>query len=190
MNEYKEYIEVIKQNLDAYRFNHCLCVAECAKKLAEKYGCDAEKAYVAGILHDVTKNDSSEKHLDFFKEHNIKLTVVEMSNHKLFHAISGAYYVKNVLKNDDEDIFNAIRYHTTGRAGMSLLEKVIFIADFISDDRNYNGIDEIRRAAWENLEKAMMIGLDFTIKEIVGRRQTLHPDSVDLYNELILEGIQ
>ena len=190
MNDSNNYINIIKQRLDSYRFNHSICVAECAKKLAAKYGCDEEKAYVAGILHDVMKNTPAEEQLDFFKEHRVELTDVEKSNPKLYHAISGAYFVKDVLKINDAQIFHAIRYHTTGRAGMSLLEKVIFIADFISDDRDYNGIEEIRQAAWESLEKAMMIGLDFTIKEIVGRRQTLHPDSVDLYNELILEGIK
>lgn len=183
-----QYIEIIKSRLDQYRFNHSICVAQCAVKLSEKYGCDPEKAYVAGILHDVMKNTLPDEQLKFLSEHNVTLSSVEKSNPKLYHAISGAYYIKDVLKIDDEDIFNAVRFHTTGRANMSLLEKVIFIADFISDDRCYNGIEEIRSAAWESLEKAMMIGLDFTIKEIVGKKQTLHPDSIDIYNELILEG--
>ena len=183
-----DYVELIKMRLDSYRFRHSLCVADCAKKLARQYGCDEKKAYTAGILHDVMKNTSPDEQLAFLEEHGVELNGIERSNPKLYHAISGAYYVKDVLNVEDEDIFNAIRFHTTGRAGMSLLEKVIFIADFVSDDRCYNGIDEIRDAAWKSLEKAMMIGLDFTIKEIVGKRQTLHPDSVNLYNELILEG--
>lgn len=182
------YIEIIKSRLDPYRFHHSLCVADCAKKLAAKYGCNEDKAYTAGILHDIMKNAPPDEQLEFLEKQNVELSPVEKSNSKLYHAISGAYYIKNIIKIDDEDIFNAVRYHTTGRANMSLLEKVIFIADFVSDDRDYNGIEEIRQAAWESLEKAMMIGLDFTIKEIVGRRQTLHPDSINLYNELILEG--
>ena len=182
------YVDVIKERLDPYRLHHSLCVSECAKKLAVKYGCDEQKAYVAGILHDVMKNTAPGEQLEFLRSQSVELTDVEKSNTKLYHAVSGAYYVKNVLNIDDEDIFNAVRFHTTGRANMSLLEKVIFIADFISDDRDYNDIETIRSAAWESLEKAMMIGLDFTLKEIVGRRQTLHPDSINLYNELILEG--
>ena len=185
-----QYIEIIKTRLDSYRFHHSLCVAQCAKKLAGQYGCDPEQAYVSGILHDVMKKTPPDEQLVFLNEHDVVLSPVELSNPKLYHAISGAYYTKDVLNIDDEDVFNAIRYHTTGRANMSQLEKVIFIADFISDDRDYNGIEEIRSAAWESLEKAMMIGLDFTIKEIVGKRQTLHPDSIELYNELILEGIK
>lgn len=182
------YVDVIKERLDPYRLRHSLCVADCAKKLASNYGCDAEKAYTAGILHDVMKNTPPDEQLEFLRCVGVELTEVEKSNPKLYHAISGAYYVRNVLNIDDGDIFNAVRYHTTGRANMSLLERVIFIADFISDDRDYPDIEVIRKAAWESLEKAMMIGLDFTIKEIVGRRQTLHPDSINLYNELILEG--
>lgn len=183
----KDYIEIIRQRLDPYRFYHSMCVADCAKKLAKKYGCDEGKAYTAGILHDVMKNTPHDEQLEFLKKLNVKLCDVELANPKLYHAISGAYYVKNELKIDDESIFNAIRYHTTGRAGMSLLEKIIFVADFVSEDRNYNGIDEIRAASEENLEKAMMIGLDFTIKEIVDKKQSLHIDSVKTYNELILE---
>lgn len=182
-----DYIEIIKKRLDPYRFYHSMCVAECAKKLAKKYGCDEEKAYTAGVVHDIMKNTPPDEQLEFLEKLSVKLSNAELANPKLYHAISGAYYVKNELKIDDEDIFNAVRYHTTGREGMSVLEKVIFVADFVSEDRNYNGIDEIRAASEESLEKAMMIGISFTIKEIVDKKQSLHIDSVKTYNELILE---
>lgn len=183
-----KYIEIIKQRLNPYRFNHSVCVAKCAEKLAEIYNADVQKAYVAGILHDIMKNTPDKEQLDYLKKHNVVLTETELSNPKLYHAISGAYYVKNELKIEDREIIDAIRFHTTGRAKMSLLEKVIYVADFISDDRDYNGIGEIRQAAYRSLEEAMMIGLEFSIQEITQKKQTLHPDSVDAYNELILEG--
>lgn len=182
-----DYIEIIKPRLDAYRLHHSVCVCECAKKLARLYNCDEEKACTAGILHDIMKNTSNEEQLKYLDKCGVSLSKIEISNPKLYHAISGAYYVKKELKIDDEDIFNAIRFHTTGRENMSLLEKVIYIADFVSDDRDYDGIDEIRQAAFRNLEEAMMIGVKFSIEEIVGRQQTVHPDSINLYNELILE---
>ena len=182
-----KYIEIIKQRLNPYRFNHSVCVAECAVKLAEIYGADVKKAYVAGDLHDIMKNTPDEEQLDYLKDLDVSLNKTELSNPKLYHAISGAHYIKNELKIDDKEIFDAIRFHTTGRAKMSLLEKVIYVADFISDDRSYNGIDEIRAAAYRSLEEAMMIGLEFSIQEITQKKQTLHPDSVDAYNELILE---
>ena len=183
----EEFKRVIKERLKEKRYVHSINVAKCAAKLAEIYGCDAQKAYTAGILHDVMKNSDDEEQLDMIEKSGIILSDEEKHNKKLWHAISGEAYMRNVLCVRDEEILDAVRYHTTAKKNMSLLAKVIYIADYISDDRDYPGIDEIRSAAYESLEKAMMIGLEFSIGEIVERRQVLHPDSVDAYNELILK---
>lgn len=188
MSKNEEYIEIIRKRLNPNRFHHSLCVADEAKKLAEKYGCDAEKAYTSGILHDIMKNTPDAEQLEFLASQNVQLTDIEKSNPKLWHAISGAVYIKNIL-NEDEKIVNAVRYHTTGKAGMTTLEKVLYIADYISADRTYDGIEEIREAAYRSLEEAMMIGLQFSICEITERKQVVHPDSINTYNELILEGL-
>ena len=190
MSDYSknDFINIIKPHLNSDRFHHSICVAECAENLAKLYGGDEEKAFTAGILHDIMKNTSDEKQLEVINQNGIKLNDVELSNPKLYHAISGSVYVRTELNISDEDILNAIRYHTTGRAGMSLLEKIIYVADFVSEDRSYNGIEEIREASLRSLEEAMMIGLEFSIQEITNKKQTLHLDSVSAYNELILRG--
>lgn len=184
----EEFINLIKEKLQESRFVHSLNVAACAKKLAKKYGCDEEKAYTAGLLHDVMKNADDSEQLNMIEKAGMELTACEKANKKLWHAIAGTALIKKELNVKDEDIINAVRYHTTARENMSTLEKVIYVADFISDDRHYPGVEEVREAAEISLEKAMMIGLEFCIHEIVERKQILHPDSVDAYNEIVISG--
>ena len=100
--------------------------------------------------------------------------------------MSGAVYVKYVMGIGNGEIINAVRYHTTGRAGMSLNEKVVYTADFISAERDYSDVDIMRGLAALSLDKAMEYALRFTIPDLIKKRRTVHPDSVALYNELVL----
>ena len=182
----EEFKSLIKEKLKESRYIHSLNVADSARELALLYGCDEEKAYTAGLLHDVMKNASAEEQLDVINKAAWQLTEAEKANDKLWHAIAGAAFMKTELGIDDDDLIEAVRYHTTARKNMSVLEKVIYVADFVSADRNYPEVDEVRQASRQSLEKAMMLGLEFCIQEIAKRRQILHPDSVDAYNEIIL----
>ncbi len=183
----EEFKNLIKGKLKESRYIHSLNVADSAKLLAAKYGCDEEKAYTSGLLHDVMKNADDEEQLEVISKAGWVLTDCEKANKKLWHAVAGAAFMKTELGIEDEDMIEAVRYHTTARKNMSVLEKVIYVADFVSADRNYPEVDEVRAAADESLEKAMMLGLEFCIQEIAKRRQILHPDSVDAYNEIILK---
>lgn len=186
--DYSEYKDIIRTRMGDKRYNHSLNVAESAVMLAEKYGADKKKAYLAGLLHDICKETPENEQLKIMTDFGIIISNVEKSAFKLWHAMSGAAYVKNVLKIDDQDIINAIRYHTTARAGMSLLEKVIYLADFISADRSYDGVDELRSAADQSMDKAMDIALTFSIVELIGQGKAIHPDTVFAYNELAMNG--
>ena len=182
----EEFRKLIEEKLNENRYIHSLNVADSAKELAKMYGCDEDKAYTAGLLHDVMKNASDFEQLNVIARAGEELTSCEKANKKLWHAIAGTAFLKTELNVKDEDILNAVRYHTTARENMSTLEKVIYVADFISADRNYPGVEEVREAAEDSLEKAMMIGLEFCIHEIVEKKQILHPDSVDAYNEIVI----
>ena len=149
-----EYKDIIKPKLTERRYIHSLCVADEAVKLAEKYGCDKEKAYTAGILHDIIKDTPKEEMLKMFDDFGIILTGVEKQAPKLWHAILGSEYIKRVLKINDDEIISAVRYHTTAKAGMTLLEKVIYLADFTSADRDYNGVDDMRQFVMQDLNLA------------------------------------
>lgn len=186
-SKYQSYIDLIKSKLSPYRFNHSVEVAKSAVYLAEKYSGDSEKMYVAGLLHDVLKEADRDETFYYVDKYVIPLTVLEEVTPKLWHAIVGAEFIKNELHIDDEDIITAVRYHTTGRKNMTLGEKILFIADFISADRDYNGADEMRERAERSLECAMDMGLSFTIADLVEQGRPVHPDTVDAYNDIKLQ---
>lgn len=182
----EDYKSIIRPMMSERRYNHCVNVSAEAVRLAEKYGGDTEKAAVAGILHDITKEVDFENQLQIIKSGDIILTEVEKSTTKLWHAISGSVYVKNILGITDSDIINAIRYHTTGRANMSLLEKIIFLADFTSVERDYPDVDVIREKAEISLEEGMLYGIQFTLDKLLERQGLLSVDAVEAYNEILL----
>lgn len=183
----EKIITLIRSKLSADRFNHSLNVADSAKELALSYGADADKAYTVGLLHDVMKNASEEEQLGVLSEAGIELMPVERENKKLWHAIAGAAYVKFVMGIDDRDIIRAVRYHTTGRSGMSLLERIVYLADYISADRNYNGVEDMRRLCKSDSDEAILYALTFGIPDLVSKGRVIHPDSIDLYNEVIIK---
>lgn len=189
MNQWtdEKITELIRQRLKKERFIHSVNVAKCAGELADIYGADKEKCFTAGLLHDIMKNAPEEEHKEIFALSETRLSPDEMQNKKLWHAMSGAGYIKYKMGIDDEEIISAVRYHTTGRAGMSLMEKIIFVADFVSEERDYDDVDVMRGLAAISLEKAMLYALRYTIPDLIKKEQTIHKDSIGLYNQLILE---
>lgn len=182
----QKYLETIRVLLDDYRFNHSICVADEAKRLCERYGGDAEKAYVTGLLHDITKNFKREEHLRIFESSAIILSELEMNSDKLWHSLSGAEYVRLNFGLDD-DIISAIKYHTTARAGMSHLEKIIYLADYTSADRNYPDVDVMRRLVDNSIEEAMYYALKYTISDLLNKSSAVHPNTFEAYNEICLK---
>lgn len=187
MYDTEAYIKLIKERLSDYRFYHSMCVAESAVQLAKRYGADEEKARVAGILHDVMKEESKKAQLAVIEKAGMKMTELEKKNKKVYHQMSGAAYVKEELGITDEEIINAIRYHTTGRRGMSLMEKIIYLADFISADRDYEDVDVMRRKVDEGMEEGMLYAFRYTIVDLVNQCKEIHPDTLDAYNWVIEE---
>ena len=187
MNRDAEYIEILKERLTERRFIHSLNVAKSAKELAIIYGCDPEKAYTVGLIHDCCKDEPAGLQLSYMIENGVELTDCEINTPKLYHAICGSVFAQKVFGVTDEDMLNAVRYHTTGRKNMSLLEKVVFIADFISEERDYNGVEIMREKAKRSLDEAIIEGLSFTIKDLIERERIIHPDTVDAYNSAMFE---
>lgn len=181
-----EFLEEIKKRLNPDRLYHSLNVADEAKKLAKHYGADEQKAFTAGLLHDILKNTPDSELLQYFKRNGIMLNETERASRKTWHAMAGADFLRRELHVTDEDILSAVRWHTTGRAGMTLLDKVLFVADFISADRDYPGVERMREKAYVSLEDAMLEGLQFTINELVENAWPVHEDSIRAYNELVI----
>lgn len=184
-----DYYSLAEKTLSEYRFHHSKMVAKAARELAEKYGADINKAEIAGILHDITKEEPKNNQLQLIEDNGIMLDSVTNSNEQILHAVSGSAYCEFILGIKDREILDAIRFHTTARADMSLLEKIVFIADFISEDRTYPDIEIMRQEAQISLEHGMKYALTFVIKSLVERGRCVHPDAIDAYNEIIMKGI-
>ena len=149
------YRDCVKNLVSAKRYSHTLAVEQQAKKLAKIYGADEFKASVAAILHDIAKEMPPEEQLDLIKTAGVEFSENERQNQKLWHAAAGAAYAKSVLKIEDDEILNAILNHTTGRADMTLLEKIVLVADITSDDREYNNVKNLRAIAETSLEEVI-----------------------------------
>jgi nicotinate-nucleotide adenylyltransferase len=180
------YTQHIRERLSDYRFRHSVNVSKESVRLAERYGGDVEKAELAGLLHDVMKDAGKKEQLAIIEKYGVKLNEVEQQAPKLWHAIAGAVYVKKVLRIRDKDVVNAVRYHTTARAEMTLLEKIVFIADYTSEDRDYKGVEKMRKASNVSLEYAMEEALAFDIEERADEHTAIHPDTFEAYNEIML----
>lgn len=183
--KYKEYDKLLRSKLDDYRYIHSLGVAKSAKELAALYGADEEKAYTAGLLHDVMKNASPDEQLQIMEKADIILSPCEKLNQKLWHAIAGAAFLKTELNITDEEIISAVRWHTTGKAGMTTLEKTVYLADFISEDRTYPDVDEVRRLARISLESAIVYTQKYCIQKLLSQNMIIDPSGVECYNDLV-----
>ncbi len=183
----EEYKKLLREKLEEKRYYHSLCVADEAERLAKKYGGDSEKCYLAGLLHDITKNASRGEHLQIFKDFGIILSSIEMNAQKLWHAISGSAYIEHYLKINDNELIDAVRYHTTAKANMSLTAKILYLADFTSIDRDYPDVEEIRRLVNISLDDAFIYALKYSIVDLVEENKAIHPHTVDAFNQTVME---
>lgn len=180
-----EFLDILKQKLTPNRLYHSVCVAEQARHLAEKFGADTEKAYTAGLIHDIMRYEPPEEMLKLIdSDGKYKLTPLERKITVTLHAVAGEVYLRTVLGVTDEEILSAVRYHTTGKEEMTLLEKIIYVADLTSDDRDYPDVKEVRQTAEQSLEKATLRGLSFTIESNAHKNKPIHIDTVKAYNYL------
>ena len=178
-----EYLpQVIKPLMGAKRYKHSVNVAEMAVRLAKKFGCDEDKAYTAAILHDCQKEVDPELMLKEAKESGFYVDPVELDCPKLWHAIAGAYYVKNVLKIEDEEILSAIRFHTVGKANMSDIEKIVFLADTVSAERDYEDVEKYRKIVLDDLDNGMFMILRWSITKTVGKKAMIPLCTLEGYN--------
>ena len=181
------YENIVKEKMSKKRFIHSLNVSKVAKKLAQAYGADEKKAEIAGLLHDITKEMPEDEQLKLFESEGIILDDVERSTNKLWHSISGTIYVKKYLNIQDADILNALMYHTTARSNMSLLEKIIVMSDFISEDRQYDNVEYMRSLAFENLDKAVIYGLKIQMEFLFEQNKPIAVNMLNAYNDIILK---
>ena len=164
--------------LKAKRIPHVLGTEKTAVELAKKYGADAEKARVAALLHDCTKRLSMEEQLALCKTYGIALDELEQKALKLLHAKTGAALARDVFGVDDE-IYNAILWHTTGKPDMTLLEKIIYLADYIEPTRDFPGVAELREAVRRDLDEGLLLGLSMAVEEMQAMGDPIHHNTLE-----------
>ena len=165
------------------RIPHVLGTEQEAVRLAERYGADVRKAQVAALLHDCTKKLDMEQQLALCRRYGIRLDELEQKALKLLHAKTGAAIARDVFGVDDE-IYRAIWWHTTGHANMTLLEKIIYLADYIEPSRDFPGVDKLRSVCYKDLDEGLLLGLEMSIEEMTNMGNPVHHATIEARDAL------
>ena len=187
----KEYTSLLKGMLSKHRCTHSLNVAEEAVRLAKRYHADVEKAETAGLLHDIMKETEPNEQRSLilrYDKHNTFDSAPMLVSDKLLHGPAGAAYCRLVLRIKDEEILNAIFFHTTARPDMTLVEKIVYIADYTSRERNYKEVELVRKLADKSLEATIAFTTSYTIRDLLSKKQPLNIYTVEAYNQYIASG--
>ncbi|WP_461201099.1 bis(5'-nucleosyl)-tetraphosphatase (symmetrical) YqeK [Anoxybacillus sp. TBDG-1] len=179
----EEALAIVRKQLKEQRYIHTVGVMETAIELAKIYGADVQKAELAAIFHDYAKFRTKEEMKRIIMEQQMPQDLLSYSP-ELWHAPVGAYLVQTEVGIQDEDILQAIRYHTSGRPNMTLLEKIVYIADYIEPNRSFSGVDEVRALARKHLDLALFRALQNTIQFLMDKREPIYPDTFHTYNDI------
>lgn len=182
----KKIQKTLEEMLPERRLKHSLNVSKCAVKLSEIYKCDTKKAEVAGLVHDCAKYFTDKQIKDCVEKFNIELDPLEVNNIALSHSVIGSYVARDVFNITDKEIINSIKYHTTGKENMSLLEKIIYMADLIEEGRNFPRVEELRELTYNGkLDEALILSFNNTIKFVIDENQLIHPRTVKARNYIL-----
>ena len=184
MTVYEKLYNDVKTRMSEKRFKHTEGVIKRAIEYAEIYGANIEDTKYAALAHDIAKEISKEESMKLVEKYNIKLDEIEKVNFNLVHAKLGAEIVKCDY-GFNEDIINAIRFHTTGRENMSILEKIIFLADATEEGRTYKELEMLVDMIKKDIDEGMIYTLKWTFNDITNKEYLIHLDSVKAYNFLV-----
>jgi predicted HD superfamily hydrolase involved in NAD metabolism len=177
-------MEATRSQMPDKRWRHVLGVVETAVELADRFGGDRDKAWLAALLHDYTKAWPTDKMETIIREQHLPQELLEHDK-ELWHAHVGAWVVRQEHGIDDEEVLDAIRYHTSGRERMTLLDKIVCLADYMEPGRDFPGVNKIRERAQHNLDEALLAGFDSTIQFLVEKGKTIFPLTVLARNDLL-----
>lgn len=175
----------LERMLKPDRLQHSYGVAREAARLADLYRADPQKAYYAGLCHDICKNMPAQEQLQWIKRSAIMLDDAFYCQPPIWHGFAAAQYIREEIGVEDEEILGAVRYHTTGRAGMSLLEKIVFTADLTEENRDYPDIWTVRTLANQSLEQAVFYILRYNLGKLLVNGGPICRDCWEAYNHLV-----
>ena len=177
-----EMREKLKSVLSEKRFKHSIGVMETAVKMAKHYGANPEKTAIAGLLHDCAKEFSKEEFFGLCEKYNIFIDPVSRENSGLLHGFVGAEIARECYGVDDDEIYDAIYFHTVGKPDMSLMTKIIYIADVIEPGRTFEGVQGIRDLLFEDIDKALVFQIDGTLRSLISKGVMIHTNTIDTRN--------
>ncbi|MBM7716335.1 putative HD superfamily hydrolase involved in NAD metabolism [Bacillus thermophilus] len=180
----EEALQIVKQRISGPRFDHTVRVLKTALDLAVQYGADEKKTEIAAIFHDYAKLQPISELKKVILEKKLDSRLLDYHS-ELWHGPVAASIVQEEMGVHDKDVINAIRYHTTGRAGMSLLEKIIYLADYIEPGRQFPGLDEVRALAKTDLDLALTKAIGNTMKFLIDQSAQIFPDTLEAYNDMV-----
>lgn len=187
MNQAREkMIESVQAQMPEQRWQHTQGVMDTAIRLANKYGADPLKAELAAILHDVAKYWPTARLEEIIRKQHMPPELL-LHDKQLWHAPVGAYVAQHEYGIEDEEILDAIRYHTSGRVHMTLLDKIVCLADYIEPGRDFPGVDRIRELAERDVNTALVAGFDSTVSFLLAKRRRVFPLTILARNSLIEE---
>lgn len=184
MDSISKYIE---SNISGKRYVHSVNVAETASRLAKIYGCDARKAFIAGLVHDCARELDRPRLLACLEEEGIVADEVTLGIRELLHGPAAVNICRRVFGIEDEEVLSAVRYHTTGRENMTLLEKIIYLSDFIEPSRSFEGVEQLRKLAVKDLDKALLLAFNSSIEYLISKNGIIHTDTVLSRNYILNE---
>ncbi len=186
---YMTYQKQLKQYLTPERFRHTMGVAIMAEKLAVHYGIDPKKAYLAGLLHDCAKNLSEEEQWELIQRNHFPIYEGELENPHLLHSIAGSVLAEEIFHIKDPDILSAIRYHTVGKISMTVLEKIIYLADLTEENRKFSFAKKLRRLSFVDLDQALLLSIENTIDYLIGNGQPVLKETYLIKESLLNKGV-
>jgi predicted HD superfamily hydrolase involved in NAD metabolism len=179
-------MEAVRAQMPERRWAHTLGVMETAVLLAQRFGADADKADLAAILHDVAKYWPTAKMEAIIREEGLPADLLDYDK-ELWHAPVGAFVAERDYGVTDPEVLDAIRYHTSGRENMTLLDKIVCLADYMEPGRDFPGVHNIRELAEHSVEKALLAGFDSTISYLLAQGKRIYPLTLAARNDLILQ---
>lgn len=177
----EEALQEVQPHLTNSRYEHTIRVVETAVALGSRFGENQQKIELAAAFHDYAKYWNKEEMKKIIMDNDLPADMLDYHD-ELWHGPVGAVLVREKYGIDDQDIFNAIVWHTTGHAQMSKLEKIIFLADYIEPGRNFLGLEEVREAAERDLDEACFLTSRNTIAYLVSRKMLVYPETINAYN--------
>lgn len=182
----EQMVEAVQAQMPAKRWLHVQGVMASSIELAQRYGADVDKAELAALLHDYCKYWPVDRQAKVLKDHNCAGDLLD-NDKSLWHAPAAACLAQVEFGIVDEEVLDAIRYHTSGRVGMTLLERIVCLADYIEPGRDYPEVDNIRKKAETSLEQALIAGFDSTLLYLISKQQQIYPLTWLARNALIAE---